>query len=370
MAKQRQRGVALLIAIMTVALLTIVTIQFTHTTQVDYRRTAHWSQARQAQLLAESGLAMAAEVLARAPLLHAAQFQRRKLADGLNELWAQRCEEPGPEVCPNNLSRSCTVDMFEDTLLAVQIDDETGLYNLNRMVTAGASERQRLGRLLAAAGLGPQLLESISSWTQRSSRGLTFTHSAHSSYPKRGEVRFPGRGGPLTSFRELALLPGVGVKELVALRRLTTALPADAVRVNINTAPLAVLRALDAELDDEVLLAKLHRARCARPLENIEDLRKAIGLDGPASFDGLITFRSEYFRVRATAAVGDVFQSVEALLHRPYPSDFASSNRTEWDIGIIYHLVRRGPNIPDIDTSAVTSLADIGRTIRSGGGLL
>ena len=46
-----------------IALLTISVMDFTYAGQVGYRRTAHWLKARQAQMLADSGVRLAATLL-------------------------------------------------------------------------------------------------------------------------------------------------------------------------------------------------------------------------------------------------------------------------------------------------------------------
>ena len=100
MAERRaERGVALLVVLLAVALLTVAVLEFTYRSQVEYRRAVAWARVRQARLVAESGVAIAAEMLARAPLLYSMQHGgEEKTADGLTELWAQRCEPEGPSV--------------------------------------------------------------------------------------------------------------------------------------------------------------------------------------------------------------------------------------------------------------------------------
>jgi general secretion pathway protein K len=344
-AERSQRGVALLVVLLAVALLTVAVLEFTYRSQVEYRRTVAWARVRQARLVAESGVAIAAEMLARAPLLYSMQHAgEEKVADGLTELWAQRCEPEGPSVCPANVTRGCTLDTFDAHRLAIRIRDETGMYNLNRLARGGRAERERFAKLLARIGVSPELLDGIVEWTNRGARGLRA--SIPPELVPRGEtLSYPVRGGPLATFGELGLLPGVRASDLIELGRLATVLDPAVDDVNVNTAPLELLASLHEDLDDPALLAQLHQARCAKPIVDAKALRVALGATNSLPFESVLTYRSEFFRVEATAEVDGFYHSVTALLRRPYPPDGSPANRTEWEVRLVYYLPQRGPLI-------------------------
>ena len=351
-----QRGVVLLIVLLAVALLTVIVLEFTYRAQVEYRRTAAWSRVRQARLVAESGVAIAAEMLARAPLLYSLQHAgEEKKVDGLTELWAQRCEPEGPSLCPANAGRGCTIDTFDAHRLAIRIRDEAGLYNLNRLTKGGRSERDRFSRLLGRLGVSPELLDGIAEWTNRGSRGLMVSPPPEM-LPRGKSLSYPVRAGALATFGELGLLPNVRATDLIELRRVATVLPPAVEKINVNTAPLELLAALYEELDDPTLLAQLQQARCATPFVDKKALQAVIGAT-PAS--SLLVFDSEYFRVEATAEVDGFYYSVEALLHRPYPQAGAPANRTEWEVRLVYYLPHRGPLIDPTMMQETVALDEI-----------
>jgi type II secretory pathway component PulK len=331
-----QRGVALLAVLLGVALLTVIVLEFTYQAQVEYRRAVAWVRVRQARLIADSGLAIAAEMLARGPLLYSMQYGGdEKKADGLAELWAQRCEDPGPHVCPANVQRSCTLDTFDAFRLGLRIRDETGYYNLNRLVRGGEPERRRFAELSARLAVQPSFVDGVMRWTSRSSRGASVPYST-----PRGLAAgsYPVRAGPLATFGELAFVPGVRAADLIELRRLATVLDPKVAEINVNTAPLGVLAALHSQLQDETLLAQLQAARCQRPFADKTELRTALGATSRLPFEELVTYKSELFRIEAVGNVDDLYQSVEALVSRPYDEN----NRTEWRVELIYYLPRRG----------------------------
>lgn len=354
MAESSQRGVALLVVLLAVALLTVIVLEFTYRAQVEYRRAVSWVRIRQARLIADSGLAIAAEMLARAPLLYAMQQAgAEKLADGLTELWAQRCEEPGPDVCPANVSRSCTLDTFDAHRLGLRIRDETGYYNLNRLVRSSAAERERFARLAARLQVKPSLLDGVFRWTSRDARGASVPYPPGLGADAAG-ASYPVRGGALATFGELAFIPEVDRGDLLELRRFATVYDPGVTGINVNTAPMEVLAALHPDLADETLLAALHAARCQRPIVDATALQATLG-ERQLPFESLLTYKSELFRVEAVGEVDELYQSVEAVMRRPYDP----ANRTEWRVELVYYLPRRGPLIDPAMMEAPTALSDL-----------
>ena len=370
MADRSQRGVALLVVLLAVAILTVVVLEFTYRAQVEYRRAVAWVRVKQARLIADSGVAIAAEMLARAPLLYALQYAgEEKVADGLSEMWAQRCEEEGPSICPANVRRSCTLDTFDANRLGLRIRDEDSFYNLNRLVKGASAERERFAQILARAAIAPETLQGILDWTSRSSRGTTVSLPPGSTL--RGhELSFPVRGGALATFGELAFLPRIRAADLIKLRRFATVLDPREDDVNVNTAPLELLASLHPDLADQTLLSRLHAARCVRPFADAPALRAALGETRKLPFEPLLAYRSEYFRVEATGEVDEFYQSVEALLRRPYPEEGQPANRTEWAVTLEYYLPRRGPLIDPAMMQSPSALSEFAGESPTPGGLL
>jgi hypothetical protein len=67
-----------------------------------------------------------------------------------------------------------------------------------------------------------------------------------------------------------------------------------------------------------------------------------------AAAKSLLGFKSSWFRVRSSGALGDTYRSVEALL-----------NRQEDRIHIIYWLRRNGPNLGGMDAPGLGGLDDL-----------
>jgi general secretion pathway protein K len=360
--RRRQRGVALLIALVTITLVTISVMQFTHTRQVDFRRTTHWLQAKQAALYADFAVEVAKTVL---------MVDRATGAtDGLGEQWADFCRPQRPDQCPSpyspcaqaipaDLADLSDLDRLEEfdayRAIALRIEDVTGLYNINRLRRRHTIEQERdvARELFLLSNVDPDLIGPIVDWTDADQSPYSYGPGAEEPQYSDLQPPYAPRNQSLQTTRELALIKGMTAVSLVRLARNVVALPEDAVRaININTAPLEVLRSLRAltpAMGDETMLAQLLAERCAVPFANAQDLVARVpAFPSQVATDNWISYGSDYFRVLATGQVDEVYQSVEALL-----------NRTESGIRVVYYLARRGAIIPGVDMSVRTDPDDL-----------
>ncbi len=320
-AKRGERGVALLIALMAVALLTVVVLEFTYEVQVDHRRAAHWFKARRAAHLAESGLVLAEVLL---------EFDARAgKTDALTEHWAT----PFPPI-----------EAPGGGMLTVRVEDEQGRYNINRLRAASAGEAARASRVLEKAGLNPALVAPLSDWIDTDSKVRFGPEGAEASFYRNARPPYAPRNAPLLTVREIALVRGMRPEDLVALSKVATVLPPADRRVNVNTASKEVLRALHPRMEDEQLIGRLLARRSERAITGRADLESIEGL-GQVPIASLVGYASGYFRVRTVGSVDGIHRSVEAIVARR-----DGKSRT------IYRLERNVPAIAGVDTSAPTRL--------------
>ena len=365
-----ERGVALLVALLSVALLTLLVMNLTFASQVGYRRTVHWIQAEQARLIAESGQAAAGLALSYSGLIHELYSGEEKRTDHLLEKWAEHCRPypPGPDDCPGETVSPCRVPYFDhlgeivdariDDLprtVAIRIDDESGLYNLNRLRRDSAVEQERFEKLATFVGVRAEATAAIARWLSPAARGTTVRRREDSSaadfLTKQAALSYPMRGGSLQSFHELELIPEVKPEDVARLRRVATVRSgSDDDKVNINTAPLVVIRSMDPAFDKDEVIAALRTRRCTRAFYSVDDLVRIVDDSaGRTRMQTLFTVQSDAFRVRSVGQVGDVIQSTEAIFNRPYPPSTASTNRSGWPIELVYQVGRRGPVIDTAD---------------------
>ncbi len=383
-AQRRERGVALLVVLAAIALLTISIMDFTYAGQVGYRRTAHWLKARQAQMLADSGVRLASTLLSMDSRVKSAiaSIGETRSADttALTDFWAGICSRESEPACPQNpLSFVCELDLG-DGMLAVRIEDEGGRFNINSLNEFQDCEgsvaqwhHDMLGNLLLAGGVDPTLRGAIVDWIDRDERpyrcGAPGAEAAE--YAAR-DFDYGPRNRPILGLRELALIDGIDAAQLARLRRGATALPLPEDRdqrrsagsININPAGDATLAALAAsgEAGLQPFLTRIKNERCIDPFTEADldsRLTAMLGDNGQAAALGKrLAVSSDWFTVRATGRVDDVEQSAEALLLR-----------TDGSFALASYLPRRGPNIEGLNWDAALPVATMaGLSLSEGGG--
>ncbi|MFN2376024.1 MAG: type II secretion system minor pseudopilin GspK [Candidatus Binatia bacterium] len=323
-----ERGVALLLALLTMVLLTVVVIEFTVSTQVDYRRAAMWVAGRRAALVADGGVILAMEVLR--------QDATFGDTDALTDIWAR-------EMPPIDTGAG---------MLSVRIEDEQGKLNLNGLASGALSPAgRRLQTLLQYLTLDPGLASPLADWLDRNRDTGPGALAAEAEWYARATPPYAPRNGPMASYAELALVRGFTPAVLSRLRPFVTVLPETDSRVNANTAPPEVLRVLDPRLDDEFLVRRLVEARTVSPFTKPAEMAALTGMESFSADElgRLFTFASRWFRIRATGDVGGAMRSAEALVER----DYGVSK-------IVYLLPRRGPNIVGLDSGIRTRIDDAG----------
>lgn len=225
-----ERGLALVIVLAVVALLTIMVTEFTFNTQLDQHRTRNAVHALQAQLLARSGINLAEGFL---------MLDEEPAYDAYSEDWypqmVQFCQEL--EVDPTMRLR-CTVR------------DESGKININntreprrrvesQAVTASAVLRDAMRCLFVRRGIDVEVVDQLADYWQRE--------------PPPRDDGTQGQIPDFTSIEDFGATFRVPSAELRQLRGVVTAQPRALLpRINVNTAPPEVLAAvLNAEAQQE-----------------------------------------------------------------------------------------------------------------------
>jgi general secretion pathway protein K len=325
-----ERGVAMVIAVMAMALLTVLVMEFTTSMQIELRRTDHWLAARRADALAEAGVTLAAQLL--------------ELDERLSAL--DTLEEPWAAALPPLATDGGTIFL--------NIEDEQRRLNLNRLASGvRSSDGQTLRRLLAGLELPEDLAATLADWIDRNDSVTASPPGAETLWYAELEPPYTPRNAGLRSFAELALVKGFTPEVLRRLRPYAAVTDGASSTVNINTAPADLLRYLDPRLDDEVVLASILDRRALAPLGGEDDLQEIEVLAARLSVRDLrrlFRFSSSDFRVRSTGESDGITRSVEIVLRR-------ERGRTR----ITYWLSRSGPNIVGADIAASSPPEAYGR---------
>jgi general secretion pathway protein K len=335
-----EAGVALVVTLIIVTLVAIIVLELNYLTRVDIHAAANFRDGVKAYYLAKSGVTVVKEVFAR---------NIRELEEIKNTLLA---------------GGSHTLPIGEGSV-TVRVLDDTGKINVNALSLDTAPPQQTAGAVLPQAqqsagaqlakprrGAQPAEAETVSPWLQPTQDlfqrlGInpalvgalvdwidaddipTGTGGAESSYYRGLEKPYASRNGPMETIAELRLVKGFTDEVLLKLgaRRVggivdpTTNLYLTAVptpqgggwRVNLNTAPVAILQTLTREMGQ--FAEAIVQQRTQHPIEQIEELQQ-VGVSGEAlqDFQRLGTVTSLYYTVDARGTVGDMVQQITALI--------------------------------------------------------
>jgi general secretion pathway protein K len=288
----RQRGLALITAVLVVAIVATVAAYLALGQQVWLRQTENLADRAQSESLRQAALDWIALLLTR----DAAQNK----VDDLGELWAKQLP-PLPA---------------EGGMIAVSISDAQGRFNLNNLLRGGNPSAADIGvfqRLLTALGLDPTLTDALIDWMDANSDrlpgGAEDVDYLALPHPYRAANQ------PLTSVDELRLVRGFTPDIVEKLRPYVTVLP-EATSININTAVDQVMTALFTNLPASAV-QPLIQNRINQPFTDPSQLMQRLppGQAAPQAAYGVIT---SYFLVTLDVRVGGLQRRSEALIHRPY----------------------------------------------------
>lgn len=292
-----EKGAALLLTLLVVALLTTLILDFDTTSRNDLRAAAQFRDATQAVFLADAGIA-AAEALLKNDAENSDDY------DGLDEIWAT----PFPNY-----------PVGEGTV-SLTITDESGKINVNGLVTSAGNmtvgrpaQIAQMRRLFEVLNIDPNLVDAIVDWIDTDPS--TQPYGAESGYYESLPRPYTCRNAPMTEIEELRLVKGITDEIYTKISPHLTVSSKSPYYININTAPAPVLRSLDDSIDESVA----GRIMENRPFKTLGDLTAIIGSGTVTAIQPSITanFKSTVFSARSEGAVHGTSRVVEAIVLRP-----------------------------------------------------
>ena len=224
---RRQRGVALVVAVLLVALATLIVASLIDTTDLAVARTRHLMREQQASAYARGLETWALDGLRR-------DYNEEPGVDAGSDLWARPLppfDVPGGK-------------------LTGRLRERNGCFNLNHLVANGVEDpiaRRRFERLLRALKLAPDLADAVVDYAdgdgEPSPRGAEDMAYLLANPPRRAANQ------TFAHVSELRLVRGVDDETYRALEAQVCANPAES-PINLNTAPPAVLMSLVEHLDE------------------------------------------------------------------------------------------------------------------------
>jgi general secretion pathway protein K len=292
----RQRGVALITAIVVVAIATILAVRIGTRAAMDLRRTAGLVALDQGWHVALGAEAWAIEVLKD-------DYEDSQDIDHLGEAWAQ----PLPPL---------PVDGGE---VRGALEDMQGRFNLNNLVNdereVDPAEVTRFQNLLALVGAQPRWASLMADWIDEDT--LTEPEGAEDGTYTSLSPPYRAANGLVATTTEMMALPGMTREEFERIRPYVAALPSGT-PINLCTAKAPVLAALgegNADFGNEELLAANRKDGC---YPTIEFLPSLVGQEQANDLvtSGAVVESSNWFRAVTAVRIGTSEFTLYSLIER------------------------------------------------------
>lgn len=303
--KFRQRGVALITAMLVVSLATITAVAMTAEQQIFFRRTENILHHQQAYLY----------------LLGAEDWAKQILARDLNDNRTDsRKDDWAVELPPLPV---------EGGMIGGVVEDLQGRFNINNLADAEVQQvdLDRFAALLAMYEIPASVSNAVLDWLDADEQAR-FPDGAEDVDYMQAALAYRAGNGPMSSVSELLKVRGISYEMYERIAPALVALPVTSSAININTAPPIVLRMIVADLseqDAEALAADLKD----NPVEDIEDFLAHSLVQGKQVATNGIDVRSNYFMVHAYARIGRARANLQSLVVRLAPDNVKTVLRSQ-----------------------------------------
>ena len=289
--RSRQRGVAVLIAMLAVTVGTIIAVNLMWQGTLDLRRAESALATDQGTLYMQRAEAWAADIL-RQDEVDSPQ------SDNLGEIWATELP-PLP---------------VDGGTIQGKLEDLQGRFNLNSLVDIRGRPdpiaMKQFERLLMLLEIDPQLAGGVLDWLDPDTE-VRFPNGGEDSTYAAATPPYRTANMPITSPSELMAVTGFDRKIYATLAPYVTALPTGT-KLNVNTATPVIIASLDQMIDMSTAKAMVE-ARGNHEFLDIKDtFQNLVDKDMLRRIDGT----SEHFLLTATVTLGTNQMVMRSVLQR------------------------------------------------------
>ena len=295
MRRARQRGVAALTAVLIVAIAASAAAMMLAQESATLDQTMMVAARAQADQYADAGLDWARGVLEQ-------DARAGTGVDSLAEGWAQ----------------PIAALPVERAIVAGDIADEQGKFNLNNLVIGGHRSDEDVvifARLLASLGLAPELADAVVDWIDPDQQ-LASGAGAEDAYYLGLPRPYRAANQPMQQVEELYRVRGFDAATVAKLLPYVTALPSPTrTSINANTASAQVLAAALPAIPPDAI-RQMVGARVAKPFASADAVAQWAHAIDPRASTTALDVKSAYFSVRVRVTQDDVRLGTEALVER------------------------------------------------------
>jgi general secretion pathway protein K len=296
----QQRGVALVVALLAVALALVLIASLLDRGELAFAKTRNALRNEQAIAYAEGLESFAAQVLSR-------DRDQNPGLDTLSDVWSVPLP---PQDVPGGQ-------------ISARLRDLNGCFNLNNLLVESvraAVWRRRLENLLLVLELDPSLAGAIVDWLDADT-GIDPAGGAEDSAYLAEAIPYRAANRAFAHISELRLVRGVSGEVYARLAPEVCALP-PGTSLNLNTASTALLMSLDRRMTEALALRIRQdgQAQWASVADALNEARQQGVELAPTDFDTL-GVTSSYFLARAEITLDEVPFTFSSLLERALGGD-------------------------------------------------
>jgi general secretion pathway protein K len=299
MPKADERGIALLLALLVLTILTALILEFDAEARREYRAAAAFRDDYKAGMLTRAAVQAARAVLQQDLMRERMTGQKY---DGPTDIWAMPIKNYA----------------IGDGFLTAQIQDETGKFNLNDLASTSGGDIEQKKKILRAKRLfellrvSPNLVDALIDWMDQDE--VPQPAGAESLYYQSLRPPYRSAYSPLPGLGDLRLIKGFTPVIIERISPLVTVFPQEGgAPMNVNTADPIVLQTLDPSVTQTVALEIVQ----GRPYKT------KVELDRVSSFQEIgrtlrnaYDIKSDYFSAHLAVTVNETTKSAWALLKR------------------------------------------------------
>lgn len=288
---KQQQGIALITILVMVALATILAATIAKRQAATAESTAYLMRQNQSLIYAKSAEAFFSELLVD-------DAENAAEVDHLQETWAQ----PMPAF------------PVEDGYVSGIIQDESGKFNLNSLVTAEGTVNENakvwFELILKRAGLPAQLSEAVIDWQDENEIPSGSMGAESNYYQGLPNAALPPNA-KFHSVEELKLIRGFEENKYKLIESYLSAAPMQDSTVNINTASAFLLASMDEKLDVSAVQQLLDQRQAN--LEHFSNVSELWALEPFAQveaakrnvFNSLLGVQSNYFKAQIEVVLSE-----------------------------------------------------------------
>jgi general secretion pathway protein K len=286
MKKAKEKGMATVLVLMVMAIITAMVVEFAYASYTSTIALSNWTDIQRLSGVARSAVYVAVKELAEK---HA----------GVSYTYPDKIEMVLEKILAN----------FEGKVL-ISVEDENAKFNLNSLVSPNGTMNTlaygSLQRLLKNLDLDERIAERIADWIDRNEE------------PRLADSEVGAKNDYMDSVEELSLIRGVDNKTFAKLLPFITVYGMNGVTtnlVNINTAPLFVIMALDENITRD-LAERIINYRSLQPFQQVSDIVKVAGFEGSLgqSLMGRIAVKTSHFRMISIAEDNGIRRAIECVI--------------------------------------------------------